>query len=274
MIRIIALIAAFTLYAYSSLGISTAHAQALTTSGNTPIEITADDSLEWDRKNKTFTARTNAKAVQGTAAVAGDILRAEYREANGNDMQIWRFTSEGNVVLTSGDSKAYGDNAVYLMDEGLATMTGSDLRLNAPGQNVTARDKFEYYVAEGRLIATGNAQITQRNQKGQTNTLRSDRMVANLEDSPAGQRTLKTLEAFDNVVINTPTEILTGTYGIYNTASNSAEIKGNVKITRGPNILVGERAEVNLNTGISRLFGDPAAGENGRVRGVFYPGAQ
>jgi lipopolysaccharide export system protein LptA len=43
-----------------------------------------------------------------------------------------------------------------------------------------------------------------------------------------------------------------------------------VKIHRGPNTLEGEKAEVDMNTNISRIIGNPAAGQ--RVRGVFYPG--
>ncbi len=58
-----------------------------------------------------------------------------------------------------------------------------------------------------------------------------------------------------------------------NTKTNTAIITGNVKITRGQNVLTGERAEVDLNTNISRLFGssieDGQVG--GRVKGVFYP---
>ena len=45
-----------------------------------------------------------------------------------------------------------------------------------------------------------------------------------------------------------------------------------MKITRGPNILEGDRADVNLTTNVSTMKGSPAAG--GRVRGVFYPGSE
>ena len=47
-----------------------------------------------------------------------------------------------------------------------------------------------------------------------------------------------------------------------------AQLTGGVKITRGETQLNGERAEVNLNTGRSRLL---SGGE--RVKGVFLPKA-
>ena len=99
-------------------------------------------------------------------------------------------------------------------------------------------------------------------------------MVATLADTAAGSRQLKTLEAFDNVVVNTPGETLTGSYGIYNGDTGTAEVRGNVKITRGPNVLTGERATIDMNTGISRMFGNQTqTGGTGPVRGVFYPGS-
>ncbi len=232
-----------------------------------PLEITADGSLEWLRKDGKFIARENARAVQGDTAVAAQTLTADYREANGSNFDIWRITAERDVVLTSADSKAYGDRAEYNLDDGVAVLTGQNLRMISPEQTITASDRFEYQVNEARVLAVGDAKVIRP-----TDTLEADTIKATLEDTPQGERKLKTLEAEKNVVITTPTEILRGDYGIYRAADNKAEIRGNVKLTRGPNVLEGERAEVDLTTNISRIFGSGDAG--GRVRGVFYPGSE
>ncbi len=83
---------------------------------------------------------------------------------------------------------------------------------------------------------------------------------------------LKTLEAIGNVVITTETEVLRGERGVYNAATNVAELHENVKITRGPNVLEGTKAQVDLDTNISKIFG--GAQNGGQVRGVFYPGSE
>jgi lipopolysaccharide export system protein LptA len=113
-----------------------------------------------------------------------------------------------------------------------------------------------------------------------------------LKENAQGKRVLDNLEAFGNVVIVTPTERITGAYGIYRAGSNKAELKGGVKITRGPNVLEGERAEVDMTTNISKIFGAPTSEQapakvggaltgspnvqtgGGRVRGVFYPNSE
>lgn len=238
-----------------------------------PIEITADNTLEWLRGDSRFVARGNAVAVQGPSSVAAQTLTADYREGQGGGIQIHTLKAEQNVVLSSKDSHAYGDVAVYSLDEGLATMTGQNLKMVSPDQSVTARDKFEYWVQEGRVNAIGDAvAVRPKPQGGGEDKLRADKISAVLKDNAQGQRVLDTLEATGNVVITTPAEQATGQYGIYRSATNKAELKGNVVITRGPNVLKGDRAEVDFNTDTSKIFG--SAKQGGRVSGTFYPGSK
>jgi lipopolysaccharide export system protein LptA len=234
-----------------------------------PLDISAEDTLEWDRQNQTFTAKGDAVASQNDVSISADTLTAAYSENNqtGENFDIHTMTAENNVVITSQDNKAYGDKAVYELAKEYAIMTGDDLRLVTPEQTVTASEKFEYFVTEGKLIAIGNATITRP-----TDTLRADTLTAFLATNEKGERVLDRMTAQGNVIITTATEKLTGTYGTYNGRTKEAEITGGVTITRGPNILQGERATVDLNTQISRIFGQQSG--NGRVTGTFYPDSQ
>ena len=239
---------------------------ALNPDRNEPLEITADDSLEWHRTELYFKARKNVHAVQGGTTLISDMLTAKYRDG-GEGMDIHTLQADGHVKIISAQSKAYGDHATYQVDKGYAIMTGRNLRLISDGQTVTARDKFQYWVNSGRLEAIGHAVAVRLGDR-----LEADKLIATFTEDKAGKRTLKTLEAIGNVVITTPTEILTGELAIYQAATNIAEIHNNVKIMRGPNVLEGDRAQVNLDTNVSKIFG--GTGESGRVRGVFYPGSE
>lgn len=267
MIRFLSLLLSFLVMAQSA-----AFAQTpITSNSDEPLEITAQGYLEWKRAEQKFVAQDQAIATQGDVSITAETLTALYRDNNENDLEIWEVTAETNVLIDSRDNQAYGDKAVYNIDEELATMTGNNLRLVSPDQVVTARDKFEYYVVEGRLNAVGDARVERRNERGETDILEAEKISAILKENAQGERVLDTLEAFDNVTITTPTEIIRGAYGIYRANTNKAEIRGNVTITRGPNILQGDRAEVDLNTNTSRIFG--GATNQGRVRGVFFPGS-
>lgn len=244
---------------------------ATVTNSQQPLEITADGTLEWHRNDNIFVATNNAKAEQGEVSVAAAKLTADYKDGDGQDFEIWRVRAEQDVHIQSRDTSAYGDNATYDINKGYAEITGSDLRLISPDQTVKARDKFEYWAVEGKLVAIGNARIIRENEQGEINTLDADIITAYLKDNDQGQRVLERMEADGNVVITTPTETLSGDAGTYNAGTQIAEITGNVEIKRGPNILEGGRAEVNLETSVSRMFGN--GGTRGQVRGVFYPGS-
>lgn len=237
-----------------------------------PVEITADGTLEWKRNDKIFVAKDNAVAEQGDVSISAALLTANYRENEGSGMEIWKVTASDNVVIRSKENDAYGEKAVYDLDKGFAVMNGNNLRMVSPDQIVTARDSFEYWVADGRLVALGAAKVKRKNTKGGYDILEANKITAILKENDEGERVLHNLEAIGNVIITTTNETITGTYGIYRADTNKAELTGSVTIRRGPNILEGEKAEVDLNTNTSRMFGDQKNG--GRVRGVFYPGSE
>lgn len=231
-----------------------------------PLEITAGQTLEWHRADHQYIARGDVVARQGDVEIRADVLTADYRETAASSFDIYRLTAEGGVVISSQGNVAKGDNAVYDVASGKAVMTGQKLTLTSPGQTVTARDSFEYFVNEGRLSATGDAHAVRGG-----DTLRADAIGAVFAQDASGQRKLRELTADGNVVITTPDEVLRGSRGLYNAGTDTAELTGGVTITRGPNVLEGEKAEVNLATNVSKMTAGAAQG--GRVRGVFYPGS-
>lgn len=239
---------------------------------NKPLEITADQTLEWHRNDKKYVARGDAVATQGNVSIHAETLTADYRESEKSNFDIYKMTAEDGVVITSQGNEAFGDKAVYELDTGIATMTGKELKMIAPDQTLTARDKFEYGVTEGRLSAYGDVVVIRPSDK-----MQADKASAFFSQNTQsnGQRKLERLEAEGNVIITTATETLRGDRGVYRADTNIAEVTGHVKITRGPNVLEGERAEINLTTNVSRMFGNQTGTTStGRVKGVFYPSSK
>lgn len=247
-----------------------------------PLEISADNALEWDRINKKYTARGKAVAKQKDFEVTADVLVADYRETKEKGSEIYKLTATGNVVLTSaGTNKAYGENAVYEVDLAKATLTGGDLRIESPQMKLTAKEKFEYYSNEGKMIAYGSPVITNAG-----NTLTADLVTAwtnpdakkeTTSAQPDGKPTaklgnLKRAEAQGNVVITTAKEKATSDKGIYTSENDTVELLGNVKLYQGQNVLEGVRADMNLTTNLSRVYG--SEGKGGRAKGVFFPSSQ
>jgi lipopolysaccharide export system protein LptA len=232
-----------------------------------PIEISADENLEWRQKDKQYIANGNVQAKQGDAVITSDKLVADYKENAEGKTEIWRLTATGNVVLQNQDSIVTGAQAIYLVDSGQATVTGDNLKLTTPEETITAREKLTYNTQTLVAQAIGNAEIIQTDKK-----LNAASITANFIKDKNGKQILKDATANSNVRITTPDEVLTGDNGFYNAQTSIAEVKGNVKIVRGPNSLEGERAEVNLETNLSKMFSNPKTGE--RVKAVFFPGSE
>lgn len=226
-----------------------------------PLEISADQGLVWDRAAKTYTAKGRAEAKQGEMRVTADTLTARYADESSSS-DIREIMAEGAVVLSSPPYTAHGDRAVYDVATGQAVLTGQDLRVLTPGERLTARDRLTYSANDGRVTAEGNAVLTRS-----TDSLSAEKMTAVFADRD-GSRALDTVTADGGVTIKTARETVTGKHGVYNAATQKAELTGGVVIEQGNNRLEGSRATVDMKTGVSQLYG---GGETGRVKGVFYP---
>ncbi len=252
------------------------------TSNEQPIEITATKTVEWLRDQKQFVARENVIVTQGNMKILSDLLTADYRDGASSSMEIWQITAEGNVEIKDETNTAYGDHGVYDVPKGVAVLTGENLRLVSPDQTVTAKDRMEYHSNERLAKAIGNAKVVRAKDTLNANVITAyfkDESAApaakpepaKASNNPMGGGSLDRLEADGNVVITTPTEILRGSKAVYRADTNIAEITGKVRIERGENVMEGNRAEVNLTTNVSKMFG--TGKEGGRVRGVFFPGS-
>lgn len=261
----IASIFLFTLL-FSNTSLAQFNSDSLNDNSNSPIEISAGKDLEWQQQNKQYIARGDVVIIQGDVTVKADTVIADYREGNESKTEIWKLTAIDNVTISDNENTIIGDNAVYLIDGGIATITGKNLKLTSPEQIITATEKMEYSSLKGTASAIGNAKVVKND-----DTLTSSRLNMFFQKGDNGKNSLQKIEALGNVKIVTPKETLTGNKGTYNANKDTATIIGNVKIIRDINVLEGVRAEVNLTTKISKIFGDEKTG--GRVKGIFFPGS-
>ncbi|MEM6903160.1 MAG: LptA/OstA family protein, partial [Pseudomonadota bacterium] len=219
------------------------------TDGGGPIEIVADGALEWQRDAQAYVARGNAVAARGDLQVAADILIAYYRPDSTGSNQVYRLDARGNVRLRSADAVVEGAEAAYDVAQEVAVVTGEALVLRTETDQITAEDSLEFWQARKLAVARGNAEASRAE-----NVLRSDNLIARFVEDEAGELAMRIVDATGGVVIQTPTELVRGTQGRFDVDSNLATLTGDVRLTRGSTQLNGDRAEVNMETGISRLF--------------------
>ncbi|MEK9966542.1 MAG: LptA/OstA family protein [Alphaproteobacteria bacterium] len=265
MIRVRDILAALVMASLAHIQIVHAQSLGFSRGGDGPIQIEADDGIEWQRANQLYVARGNARAQQGTVTVEADELIAFYRPNAAGENEIFRIDANGNVRILSDDEVARSDKAVYDIDNGVLVMTGDQIQLDTAQDTIVARDSMEYYETRQLAVARGDALAIRGDRR-----VRADVLTAHFGEG-GQQAEMERIEALGNVLVSTPTDIVRAEKGEYDPARGIATVTGNVKITRGDTQLNGERAEVNLETGESRLLSSPS-GE--RVRGLFLPRAK
>jgi lipopolysaccharide export system protein LptA len=280
-----------------------AQAQLGTTDTGVPMNVQADNGIEWQQNSQLYIARGNAVATRGPGTIKADTLIAHYREAKGpaaanteNNSEIYRIEADGNVVITRDTRTVVGDHADYDMDRGMGIVHGKALKMTTASDVVTARDALEWYDEKQIAVARGDAVAVRQGGR----TIKADVLTAYMvkvapgatpgtpgqpakppATTPAARGAappaanddtkINRIDAQGHVVVVNGTDIGRGDYGVYNAATDICTLLGNVTITRGTDVVTGQYAVMNMKTNISRIM--PAStlpgGTSQRVQGLF-----
>jgi len=140
---------------------------------------------------------------------------------------------------------------------------------NAP-VDITA-DELETANSACTSIWRGHAEALQADAR-----LRADTLTAEFALKPGGKTgacgDLQRLRAEGSVYYVTPQQKVHGDLGIYEAASSTLTVTGDVVATQGMNVLRGSKMVFNTETGQGRMVGGASGPNKGnRPRAVFYP---
>ncbi len=263
--------------------VTSAHAQDAAASGDgtsggfglddndKPIEISAENGIEWKRDTRTYTARGDALAQQGETSIAADTLIAHLDEKD----KIASWEAIGNVKIRTKRSTSYGDRAEYQESSRVLIMTGGALKVTTDKETVTARDQIEYWRDKDALVAKGAVVIVR-----EETTIHADEATGYFRDKTPAEGTgtndagtnddgggseLSQLDAQGHVRVDRKDQTAFSDKLAYNPDTEIAVLTGNVIINSKDNRYTGGRAELDLKNDISRLL--PVSGQ--RVRTVI-----
>jgi lipopolysaccharide export system protein LptA len=84
---------------------------------------------------------------------------------------------------------------------------------------------------------------------------------------PSGQQRIKRLEAKGGVKVCQDEQVATGETGVFDMQANTVTLLGNVVLSKGMNVLKGEKLTVNLGNGEAKIEG----GKGGGVSALLLP---
>ena len=254
------------------------------------VTVTGDELIAFYRKKGTAAgAATAAQPAPVSAPQPGPVAAVD----TGNN-EIYRLEAIGHVNIYTPTDHATADHAVYDIDQAVLVLTGHNLKITTPQDILTARDVIEWWSQKHMGVGRGEATvITNDGRRIYADTLVAYTKPTDQKTSPdqktpnekagvqtvaaapgkqgadplTGSSKLEKADAFGNVEIRTPTEVIRGDRGTYVADTDMARIVGHVHITRGLNQLNGDESLVNMRTGVSTLTRVPGQ----RVEGLVVP---
>ena len=102
--------------------------------------------------------------------------------------------------------------------------------------------------------------------------LHADQLTVYYQTNAENQNSIRLIEADGNVFLSSPTETAQGEKGVYDIDADTVVLTGSVVLTRGENVIRGDRLEMDLATGQSRVLSAAVeTGGEGRVKALFVP---
>ena len=234
-----------------------------------PIEIFAEEGIEWHKNKQKYVAVGNAKALSGSLSLESDKIEAFYNEKESSNMNIKEVKALKNVIVKDNKMKITGgDYAEYNISKDYFLITGKNIILTSESNVLRSKEKLEYWRQKNIAIATGKAEAKKDNEF----IVSAEKLVWYLKETDKKTK-VKKLLGFKNVSIKTNNEVAFSDKAIYNNDTEICKLFGNVKLQRGESFLLGEYAEVDLKRGISKLLPAPGNSLNeNKVRALIDKG--
>jgi lipopolysaccharide export system protein LptA len=180
----------------------------------------------------------------------------------------WELVAGMAIVVASAicapDATAQNNQGPPNALQGFSQNRDEPVKIRAASLEIREKDKMatftgDVYVLQGDTEMRCKVLVV--SYEAETGT----RMANAAAEGPAGDRQVRQIEAKGDVVVVQKDQNATGDTATFNMRENTVTLVGNVVVTRGSNVLRGQRLVVDLTSGVSKMDG-------GRIDGIFQSG--
>lgn len=154
--------------------------------------------------------------------------------------------------------------------QGFSQNRDEPVKIRAASLELREKDKMatftgDVYVLQGDTEMRCKVLVVFYEQEDSPRPESGPRPVKAADPGPNGDRQIKRIEAKGNVVVVQKDQNAAGDAATFNMRENTVTLVGNVIVTRGADVLRGQRLVVDLTSGVSKM-------DQGRVEGLFQSG--
>jgi lipopolysaccharide export system protein LptA len=178
----------------------------------------------------------------------------------------WRELAAGMAIVVASaicapDATAQNNQGPPNALQGFSQNRDEPMKIRAASLEIREKDKMatftgDVYVLQGDTELRCKVLVV--SYEAETGT----RMANSAIEGAAGDRQVRQIDAKGDVVVVQKDENATGDAATFNMRENTVTLIGNVVVTRGSNVLRGQRLVVDLTSGVSKMDG-------GRIDGIF-----
>jgi lipopolysaccharide export system protein LptA len=147
--------------------------------------------------------------------------------------------------------------------QGFSSNRDKPVRINADSLEVRDKDKVATFSGDVRVVQ-GDTEMLCKTLVVYYEESAAKGGLKAAEPGPAGSGQIRRMEARGSVKVTQKDQVATGDSGDFDMRTNTVTLSGKVVVTKGQDILRGERLIVNLTDGASKM-------EGGRVEALINP---
>jgi lipopolysaccharide export system protein LptA len=145
--------------------------------------------------------------------------------------------------------------------QGFSQNRDQPVKIQAASLEVREKDKIATFSGDVHVV-NGDTELRCKTLVVFYDQESSARNMKAADPGPGGQQQIKKIEAKGGVTVIQKDQNATGDSATFNMRENTVMLAGNVVVTRGENVLRGQRLVVDLTSGVSKM-------DQGRVEGLF-----
>jgi lipopolysaccharide export system protein LptA len=145
--------------------------------------------------------------------------------------------------------------------QGFSQNRDQPVKIQAASLEVREKDKIATFSGDVHVV-NGDTELRCKSLVVFYDGESSARNMKAADPGPGGQQQIKRIEAKGGVTVIQKDQNAAGDSATFNMRENTVMLTGNVVVTRGENVLRGQRLVVDLTSGVSKM-------DQGRVEGLF-----
>ncbi len=220
--------------------------------------IKADDSLEWNRKEQTILANGNAKVHNEEMEIQAAKIIAKYEgEIKDNKFKLisaYKGFWKNKDIIVNGEKINYDiyKQEVYVIGEKISVSSKSD--------KIFCNKKINYIKLKNILEASGNCIVEMKNNQ----KLSANNISASIDQN--GEILKFSANGLVNVFLNEDLKSVRANQAEYNKVSSTIYLEGNIELLVGSSYLKGDKAKINIKTGLAQVFSDQDKNVTGLIK--------